>query len=111
MTSILNRIKTIPPRRIFKKMLLGAFVGLVVISLYVFNVDNPDPAWGSWWRLRPLLLTPAITAFGMLSFFLQDVIRPSTRVGHALIFFISMVGFIVSLWLGVVLGLDGTMWD
>jgi hypothetical protein len=111
MESYMNRIKTLNPRRIALNMLVGAAIGLVLISLLVFGVDDPDPSWGRAWRVRPLIITPLAAAFGMLAFFLRDIVRPDNGAQRILVFLLSLAGFIVALWLGVVLGLDGTLWN
>ena len=92
-------------------MLVGLLIGLVVISFFVFSVDTPKPEWGKWWRVRPLIITPLVGAFGMLVFYLKDIIRPQDTVMNVFVFLISVLGFIIALWLGVVLGLDGTLWN
>ena len=92
-------------------MLVGALIGLVVISFFIFPLDDPDPAWGKWWRVRPLIITPLAAAFGILIFYLKEFIRPKGRLMTVLVFLVSVIGFVVALWLGIVLGLDGTLWN
>ena len=92
-------------------MLTGALVGLGFISLIVFRVDSPDPAWGPYWRIRPLVLTPLIAALGMLAFFARDILLPESPVKKFLVFLLSLALFLIALWLGMILGLDGTLWD
>lgn len=92
-------------------MLLGAAIGLVAISIFVFGADNPDPSWPSNWQVKPLILTPIITAMGGAGVaFLAPMRRQSGWV-MALGYVMSIVGFAVALWIGIVLGLNGTMWD
>lgn len=95
---------------ILKTMLLGAFIGFVVISFMVFGVDNPDPSWPSNWRIRPLIVTPLATAFGILSFYLSDVFGVKGDWPRVFLLLISIIFFLISLWLGTILGLAGTMW-
>lgn len=94
-----------------KRMLLGASIGLAIISLFVFSVDDPNPEWGANWRIRPLVITPLAAALGMLAFYLKDLVRLQSDVMRLLVFLLSLFGFLVALWLGTVLGLDGTLWD
>ena len=96
---------------IIKRMQIGWFVGLLLISSFIFRVDNPDPAWGRFWMIRPLVVTPLVAAFGFLSFFLRDYIRPQSDAGRIAVFIISLLAFVVALWLGTILGLDGTLWN
>jgi hypothetical protein len=98
-------------RTLLVRMLIGAVIGLVLISLFVFSADNPPLEWGKNWRIRPLIITPLAGAFGILSFYLKDFIKPTTEVGRILVFILSLLGFLIALWLGTVLGLDGTMWN
>ena len=93
------------------RMLVGAVIGLGVISLLVFSVPDPDPAWGSGWRIRPLVITPLAAAFGGLAFILRDLVRPQTGAMRLTVFVLSTLCFLVALWLGTVLGLDGTLWN
>lgn len=63
-------------RAVILRMLLGAAIGFAIISVFVFSVDNPNPDWGKFWRIRPLIITPLAGAFGILSFYLTNLIRP-----------------------------------
>ncbi|MBC2839818.1 potassium transporter KefB [Robiginitalea sp. SC105] len=111
MSQLKNLSHILNSRTTFKRMSLGALIGLALISLLIFSVDHPDPAWGPYWRIRPLVITPLAAAFGMLSFYLRDIVRPQSDLKRGLVFLASLLGFVISLWLGTVLGLDGTLWN
>ena len=103
--------KHLTPTFLLKWMVPGAIIGLVIISVFVFTADNPDPAWGKFWRIRPLIITPLAAAFGFLAFSLKDIIRPEGNLYKAVVYMASLVIFVIALWLGIVLGLDGTLWN
>lgn len=92
-------------------MFLGALAGLIIISFFVFSVKEPEPAWGKQWMLRPLIVMPLAGAFGSLSFYLRFFINPKNRWWDLALIILSALVFVVSLWLGIILGLDGTLWD
>lgn len=96
---------------LLKRMLLGAFIGFLLISFLVFGVDHPDPNWPSFWRLRPLVVTPIAGAFGILAFYLIDILGVKGDWPKIFLAFLSTLLFLIALWLGTVLGLDGTMWN
>jgi len=104
-------IPQIAPISIIKRMLTGAVIGLALISLLVFSVDEPNPEWGKFWMIRPLIITPIVAAFGFLSFYLKDFVRPQSDLMRLVVILISILAFIIALWMGTVLGLDGTLWN
>lgn len=110
-TQLKSTFKEINNTSVIKRMLVGLLIGLVVISFFIFSVDTPKPEWGKWWQVRPLIITPLASAFGMLVFYLKDIVRSQGTVMKGLVFLASVVGFIIALWLGIVLGLDGTLWN
>jgi hypothetical protein len=90
---------------------IGALIGLTFIALFVFPIDNPRPEWGEYWRVRPLLLTPFVAALGAISGYLVLKAGSHYGVNRSVSFIIGLLGFIISLWLGIVLGLAGTLWN
>jgi hypothetical protein len=98
-------------KSVITRMLIGALIGLAIISLFIFSIDGPNPAWGDYWRVKPLIITPLVSAFGFLSFYLKEYINPKSDAGKIVVFLISTLAFVVALWLGTVLGLDGTLWN
>jgi hypothetical protein len=96
---------------IIKRMLTGAVIGLAIISVLVFSVDEPNPEWGKFWMIRPLIITPIVAAFGFLSFFLKDFVRPQSDWMRLVVILLSIIAFIIALWMGTILGLDGTLWN
>jgi hypothetical protein len=94
-----------------KPVLIGAAVGLVVISIFVFGVDQPNPAWGKFWMVQPLIVTPLVGASGGLFYYIMVQIISNRGLNRVLAIVIGAFGFIVAQWLGIVLGLNGTMWN
>ena len=93
-----------------KPIILGAGIALLVISAFVFGVDAPAPEWGKYWRIRPLVVTPLAGAVGGA---LYELLQKQRKRGlnQLLATSLGLVVYLVSLWLGIVLGLDGTLWD
>lgn len=94
-----------------KRMLLGAVIALVVISVFLLGAGDANPAWPKLWMLRPLIIVPIAGAMGGAFYYFMD--RMSYQGGWrkivAIIF--SVVGYLFALWVGTILGLDGTWWD
>lgn len=104
-------VQPFEPASVFKRALIGAVIAFVVISLFVFGVKNPRPEWGAWWMLRPLLLTPFVGALGGACTYLVSLVAPKHGWKYVAALVVSVVGYLISLWLGIVLGLDGTLWN
>lgn len=100
----------IHPASFAKPTLVGAGIALVVISFFVFGVDAPHPEWGKFWMIRPLIITPLAGALGGAFYAFMSHLS-SRGFNRTLAIILSIVVYLIGLWLGVVLGLDGTMWD
>ena len=94
-----------------KRMLIGGIIGLVLISLFLFSADDASPAWNRFWFIKPLIITPIAAAMGGAFHYYIENLFAANQWSKALAIIIATVGFIVALWLGTVLGLDGTYWD
>ncbi len=108
----LTMIKIANSRTVLLKTAAGGWItGLCLISLFVFTVKYPDPQWGSYWQIRPLLMTPLIAGMGAV--FACFLFKRGSESGLPKILFtvLAMGSFLVSLWIGIILGLDGTLWD
>lgn len=100
-----------PTGSLIKRMLIGAAIGLAIISFFVFvGGQNPPAEWGPNWRIKPLLLTPVITAIGALCFHYWIGFFKVQGGKKVLVITLGIIGFIISVWMGIVLGLAGTMW-
>lgn len=109
-----NNFKAQPirPALLGKRMLLGAGIGLILISVFLIGVKNPNPAWGKFWMIKPLIIVPLAGAGGGAFYYFINHFwgyQGGWRKAFAIVF--SLVGFIIALWLGTVLGLNGTLWN
>lgn len=104
-------IQEINRKSLLTRTLIGGGVGLIVISLFLSGTGETNPEWGKFWMLRPLIIVPIATAFGSLSFYSIDFVGSQGILKKVLAFTFSIILFIISLWLGIVLGLDGTLWN
>ncbi|MXV16778.1 potassium transporter KefB [Hufsiella ginkgonis] len=94
-----------------KRTLTGAIIAFVMISIFVILGGKGDPAWGAYWRIKPLLLTPAL---GALIGVCYDVTEPLRRLDGwmgKLFVALSLFGYAIGLWMSLILGLAGTMWN
>lgn len=92
-------------------MLIGATIGLALIVVYLLGVKNPNPAWGKFWMLRPLLLVPFAGAMAGVFYYLMNSLRNQGGKKKILANVLSLLVLLIGLFMGVVLGLDGTLWD
>lgn len=97
------------PIPLAKPVLTGAVIGLIAISFFVFGADHPKAEWGKLWMIRPLIITPMAGAMGGAFYYFMDY-QCSRGFNKTLAVILSLIVFIVGLWLGIVLGLAGTMW-
>lgn len=96
---------------LLKPMTIGALIGLALISVFVFGVDQPNPEWGSYWRIRPLIIVPLAGATGGAFYYFMGYFRNQGGWKKVLANMVSFFVFIIGLWMGTVLGLVGTMWN
>lgn len=100
----------IHPVSVGKLMLIGAGIGFFVILFFIVG-GTPEPGWSTLWWIRPLLVVPAAGALAGLFNYNMDHLRAQGGWREVIAYVLSLVVLIVVLWLGIVLGLAGTMWD
>ena len=104
--------RPIDTRSLITRMLVGAGIGLVIILFFITATKNPKPEWGQFWMLRPLIITPLAAAGGGLgTYFMEYLLGYKGGWSKIIAVIISIIGFIISLWLGTVLGFVGTLWN
>ena len=94
-----------------KSMFIGGGIALLIILIFLLPVDNPNPAWGKYWMVRPILVVPIAGAMGGLFYALMDPIRQQGGLKKILVNTLCLIVYIIGLWMGTVLGLAGTLWD
>lgn len=99
------------PVALVKRVLLGAIIGLAVILFFVLNVNEPHPAWGELWMIRPLLVVPLAGAGAGFISYLTDTLGKHGGWKKVAAVTLSIIVFFIALWLGIVLGLAGTLWN
>lgn len=92
-------------------MLLGALPAVSLMSLLVFGVDDPKPEWGPYWVIRPLVvITFAGATGGACLYFINRFF--GNGVGRRIAAVVlSTIVYLFGLWMGTVIGCDGTLWD
>jgi hypothetical protein len=94
-----------------QRMLIGAGIALILISLFLLGVDEPNPAWPKLWMIRPLVVVPLAGAFGgFLTYHIGRLLNQNIWAKIAAIV-LSFIAYVFVLWIGSVLGLAGTLWN
>lgn len=108
-----NNLTTNPARSLSlsTRMLIGGTIALAVIALLVLPINHPKPEWGQFWMIRPFIITPlAGMVGGAVSYYLTQKIPQVGWLKFATIV-LSVVIYLIGLWMGIVLGLAGTLWN
>lgn len=96
---------------IIKRIIYGGVIALILISFFLSTVDEPKPEWGKFWMVRPLIIVPLAGAMGGIFYHYMDSLRSRGGWVTVAAIIIGLLGYIIILWLGTVLGLDGTLWN
>ncbi|WP_394991687.1 potassium transporter KefB [Emticicia sp.] len=103
--------KPIHPASLGKRMFLGAGIGLILITIFLFGAGKPNPEWGKFWMIRPLIIVPFAGAMGGAFYYFMDYLRYRGSLKKIVAIILSIIVYIIGLWMGIVLGLDGTLWN
>ena len=99
------------PVSALKPILTGAGIALALIVLFLLGGNNADPAWGKYWMIRPLIIVPLAGAGGGLFYYLVDRWRSRFGWNRIVVIILCIIAYIIGLWIGAVVGLDGTYWN
>lgn len=98
------------PGSLVLRVIYGAGIALLFIAVFLIGAES-KPGWSQYWMLRPLIIVPVAGAFGGIFFHYMGIARSKGGMIKALALLFSFIGYMVIVWLGIVLGLDGTLWD
>jgi len=102
----------IQPASLVKPMLIGASIAFILICLFLFG-DGDLPVnheWPKYWWIRPLIVVPIAGATGGAFYYFMDQMT-SRGLNTSVAIILSLIVYIIGLWLGTVIGLDGTLWN
>jgi hypothetical protein len=99
------------PGSLVKRMLIGAAIGLAIIAIFILPVKDPNPEWGQYWMIKPFIITPLSGSVGGMVAHFMVQLRNQYGWNKTLTFLLTAIIFVIGLWMGIVLGLNGTLWD
>jgi len=95
-----------------KRALIGAAIAYLLITLFLLVPGvTTDPSWPKFWVIKPLLIVPLAGAIGGIFYHFMDAFCNKEHWKKILGNVVSLIVYIIGLWLGTVLGLNGTLWD
>ncbi|BCY29398.1 potassium transporter KefB [Flavobacterium okayamense] len=104
-------MKPINLSTLIKFAITGAVIALILISLLIFSVNTPKPEWGQHWYIRPLIVTQFVTSIGGIALYLLNLKDFKSKILNLILLICSILIFVFFLWIGTILGLDGTLWN
>ncbi len=109
-TGFLN-INPINAGAVIRHFIFGLIIGFIAISFFVFTVDHAPAEWGPRWMIRPLVVTPLVGGLAGLFLYAGKLLETPSKWMKIVAITGSVLAFLILLWIGIILGLDGTMWD
>jgi hypothetical protein len=103
--------RPIHPASVGKRMLQGAGMAFMLIIFFLVGVGAPDPSWPKLWMIKPLIMVPLAGALGGVFYYNMDPLRYQGGGRGTLAYILSLLVYLLVLWLGTALGLNGTTWD
>ena len=96
---------------LLRNALTGMVIAFAIILFFILQVDVPNPEWPELWMVRPLIITPLAGAFGGALYYIINNHNHDSGTKSILLRCISLLLYLFILWVGIILGLDGTLWD
>lgn len=103
--------QSVHPVSLGGRLLLGAGIALILITVFLLRVREPNPEWGKLWMVKPLIIVPIAGALGAAFYYFMDHLRNDGGWRKVLANVLSLLAYLIALWLGTVLGLNGTLWN
>lgn len=103
--------QSVHPVSLGGRLLLGAGIALILITVFLLRVREPNPEWGKLWMVKPLIIVPIAGAIGAAFYYFMDHLRNDGGWRKVLANVLSLLAYLIALWLGTVLGLNGTLWN
>jgi hypothetical protein len=94
-----------------KRVMIGAAIPLVLMTIFLLQVDQPDPDWGKFWMIRPIVLITLAGAMGAVFHYFLDPRRYEAAWERIVASVLRVVVYVIGVYAGFVLGLDGTLWN
>lgn len=95
-----------------KPAYIGAAIGYLIITIFLLVPGiEPHPSWPKFWMIRPMVFVPLFGVFGGLFFKLMTMAKTMGKFNGFITVILAVLGFIIAIWVGLILGLDGTLWD
>jgi hypothetical protein len=94
-----------------KRMLQGAGIAFIPIIVLHLSAGSPDPSWPMLWLIKPFIIAPLAGALGGVFYYNMDHLRYLGGWRKALAEILSLLVYLIVLWLGTILGFSGTWWD
>ena len=91
--------------------LLGATISLIIMYSFISSIQIPSPNWGTYWQFKPLILGPIIAGLGMILAYMALKYMMTLKLPKILSYLFALIIFIIILWVSMVLGFNGTLWD
>ncbi len=101
-----NSFQSVP---LGKRMMEGAVVAATFLFCFLFASGEPNPLWGKFWVLKPLIIVSIAGAASAAYYCFMDVMRRRGGWRKRFANISSLLVFLILLWVGSVLGLYGTM--
>ncbi len=99
--------RSINSRKLLNLAAAGAGLGLILMALFLLPIKHPKPEWGPMWMLRPFVMIALAGATGGAFAYLINWYLDRHK---AVAVVLSIVVYIIGLWMGTVLGLVGMLW-
>jgi len=96
---------------LIKRMLICATIGLALIAIFLATVKHSDASWGRYWMIKPLIMVPIAGAAGGAWYYFISRMFDHGGWSRIIVNIIGLISIIIALWLGTILGLNGTLWN
>ncbi len=94
-----------------RHLVVGATLALLLISFFLAGVKHPNPSWPAYWMVRPLVLVPVAGALGGGFVYVVRQWGQQETWKKVVATLIGVFGYLVAVWIGTIVGLDGTLWN
>jgi hypothetical protein len=106
-----NQKLIVPNLSLNRYMLIGGSISFFVIAFFLLQVKHPKPEWGSFWMVRPLLIVPLAGATGGACYYVLMKLRFKRGRKKVWVYILGIFIYLAGVWMGIILGLDGTLWN